>query len=282
MKEFDFIRTLKKLSPLPWERTVGNDSAFFKLKHKRGLISKDILLEDQHFFSSIPADALAYKSLAVNISDIVSDGGTPRAFLIGLGASSNHFSILSALFESLYKYARQWNIPIIGGDTVYSDKLLLSITCLGDAPQNPWFRKNARLGDYLYITGTLGSSAWGLSKIPTLGHELSDPHIKRHLYPPLYLDFPSLFKNKIHAAIDISDGFYQDLTHLLEESNLSAVITPETLPLDPSLPPEAKNTALRGGEDYELLFASPLAPSSRRWPPNLQKIPIAPIGKIIN
>lgn len=281
MKEFDFIRSLKKRYPLPWEGSVGNDSAFFKLKRKRGLISKDILLENRHFYSTIPTDALAYKSLAVNVSDIISDGGTPRAFLIGLGASEAHLSILDTLFEALYRYAREWQIPIIGGDTVYSEKLLLSITCLGDAPKRPWLRKNARPGDYLYVTGTLGSSAWGLSQIPSLGHTLSDPHIRRHLYPPLYLDFPLLFKNKIHAAIDISDGFFQDLGHLLEESKLSAKINLSALPLDSTLPAEAREKALAGGEDYELLFTSPLAPSSRRWPKNSRNIKITLIGQIL-
>ena len=86
MKEFDFIREIKLLFKNSWENVIGNDCAIFHLKQKNGLITKDLLVEGVHFFPDIPINALAYKSLMVNMSDIYSDGGKPLFFIIGIGA----------------------------------------------------------------------------------------------------------------------------------------------------------------------------------------------------
>lgn len=255
MNEFDFIREIKKKFPNSWEKSIGNDSAVFQLSSKTGLATKDLLVEGVHFYPEIPLQALAYKALAVNISDIVSDGGKPLFFLIGVGCPKEKTSRLEKLYHFFYQYCSQWNIPIIGGDTVNSPHFFISVTCIGKSlSRQPWLRKNAQTGDLIYVTGNLGSSSFGFSKIKEKGHDLSDKDIKNHLFPPVRLEVSEVLKNKVNAAADISDGLFKDLSRILEESGKGAVIDDEAVPYASSIP--EKDFAYYGGEDYEILFTS--------------------------
>lgn len=281
MKEFDFIKDIKKNFRNDWENEIGNDSALFNLQGEQGLVTKDLLVEGVHFYPNIPLDALAYKALAVNISDIISDGGSPICFIIGVGAPKNRSKEVSKLYEHFAFYTKKLGIPIIGGDTVSSKEFFLSVSCIGKTSTNVWLRKNAEEGDFIYVTGELGSSALGFENIQTLGHDLKNIHIKRHLFPPCYLTLPIHLKNfSIHAAVDISDGLLKDLYRILQESQLGADIFFDRLPFNKEL--ESKeDLILWGGEDYEILFTSKNEINTEEFYQKSQ-IKITKIGTITN
>lgn len=279
MKEFDFIREIKKQFPNDWENSIGNDCGVFSIQGK-GLITKDLLVEGTHFFPDIPLKALAHKSLAVNMSDIYADGGKPLFFVIGVGASQKDSERIKELYQYFYNFCASWNVPIIGGDTVASAVLFLSVTCVGSTENPPWLRKNAKTGDWIYVTGTLGSSAYGFSKIKNKGHDLSDPDIYRHLFPPVRQNTPMALKNTINAGADISDGFLQDLSRILEESGKGARIDLTRVPFSQTLPESQKEEfGLYGGEDYELILTTDRKIDTKKFEEQTQ-IPLSCIGKI--
>lgn len=256
MNEFEFIEEIKKSMPNSWENKTGNDCAVFQFE-KNGLISKDILVENIHFYPDIPMQTLAYKSLLVNMSDILADGGKPLFFIIGLGAPKSRTEDIRELYRHFAKYTREWMVPIIGGDTVKSKEFFLSISCIGQTKFDPWLRKNAQSGDFIYVTGKLGGSAMGLEEISKIGHDMENPYIIRHLMPPYRfqaVDYIQKHKIKVNAAIDISDGLAQDLFRILEESEKQACIKMNQLPVFQGI--EKIEKCLYSGEEYELLFTS--------------------------
>lgn len=282
MDELEFIRSIKKKFSNEWENKVGNDSAVFQVGHKKYLITKDILVEGTHFYPDIPVEALAYKSLMVNISDILSDGGTPVFFIIGIGAAKAYQNKITQLYEYYHQYCNAWNIPIIGGDTVSSPTFFISITCVGKALSNIWLRKNAKINDDLYLTGEIGASSYGLYKIKEKGHDLIDPDIKKHLFPPYRYRAVRFLKRKVHAAIDISDGLILDLYKILEESGKGAILYEDAIPFADSLPTDKKEEfGFYGGEDYEILFTSNSTINLNKYFKSTGT-PLYRIGKIIN
>ncbi len=256
MSEFNFIKKIKSKFNFPFDHIIGNDCALFDNKSNTRLISKDLLVEGSHFFPEIPLQALAYKSLMVNISDIISDGGKPDFFMIGLGIPQSRINDIPKLYDYFHEYCQQWGVPIIGGDTVKSPTFLLSITCVGTTLHTPWLRRNAKENDHIYVTGSLGTSALGLKRIKKEGHNLTDQAIHAHLFPPHLTSIVPYLANKVNAAIDISDGFLQDLSHILTESQKGALLFEDKIPICSLLKKDEYQLALNGGEDYQILFTS--------------------------
>lgn len=255
MREFDFIRHIKALNPHEADGPLGNDCFPFTLEPgATGLISKDLLVEGVHFYPEIPLKALAHKALTVNLTDILSDGGTPLFFMAGIGCPKERAPDLKELYRHFNEFSAQHGVPIRGGDSVASPVFFLSITCVGQTFNRPWLRKNARPGDFLYVTGTLGGSAAGLLKIAQKGHDLSDPLIFRHLFPPYRSGLERVLKNRVHGALDLSDGLLPDLAKILTESKTGAEIEVHRIPLETGA---TLKQAYFGGEDYEILFSSP-------------------------
>ncbi len=274
---------------------IGDDVAVIKLGKKVLLVTTDILIEDIHFRRSWtkPYD-LGRKALAVNLSDIASMGGTPKYFLISIGLPKNlPFSFISSFYRGLRKEAKEFQIELIGGDTSLSQRIVINLCLLGEGKEeNILFRKGARVGDALFVTGTLGDAALGL-KILQEGRKIqgSNRLIQKLLVPRPRIELgKALAKNHwATAMIDVSDGLLMDASHLLEESGVGACIWENRIPLSRSyqkwicsLSNDPILFALSGGEDYELLFTAPneiegkLSSLSR-----LFKIPITSIGKIL-
>ncbi|MBI5026426.1 MAG: thiamine-phosphate kinase [Nitrospirae bacterium] len=289
--EFGLIRRLKKslqkISPQVLEG-IGDDAAALRPSKKKLLITTDMLLEGIHFdLRFYTLLQLGYKTLAVNISDISAMGGTPKYFLLGLGIPGGYTSqAIDELYSGIKTLAEKHKIEIIGGDTCASKHgLILSGTLLGET-DTVIKRSGARAGDSIFVTGTLGDSAMGLillkrlkrpvkmqnekCKMKNLNFKIYHsqlslynvlPLLKRHLMPE-----PRFLKTTtgITAMIDISDGLLIDLCHICEESNVGAKIYLNKIPISKELLSASKlmkinpiELALKGGEDYELLFTAP-------------------------
>lgn len=249
------------------EKGIGDDCALLSVPEKQSLaISTDTLVAGIHFLADIhPAD-LGYKALAVNLSDLAAMGADPAWLTLALTLPNVDESWLESFSDSLFELLDYYDMQLIGGDTTRGP-LSMTLGIHGLVPQGRALRRaGARIGDWIYVTGTLGDSAAGLALL--LGQEqLSDPAahealIKRHLRPiPRILQGQAL-RDLASSAIDISDGLISDLGHVLKASDCGARINLDALPLSEPLkqnfsPEQCLHWALSGGEDYELCFTVP-------------------------
>jgi thiamine-monophosphate kinase len=250
---------------------IGDDAAAVTAQKNNTLITSDMMIEDIHFDLSFTTFyQLGYKFLAVNISDIFAMGGKPDHFIVSLGIPKTvTASNIKELYSGILKIAKKHRVSIIGGDTCASKQgLVLSGTLFGNT-RHIVTRSGARVGDSIYITKTLGDSAMGLHLLNNRRKRVhkftpSSPGlklIKNHLMPE-----PAPLKNisGISSMIDISDGLLKDLSHICDKSKAGAVIYKEKIPLSKELNVTAKKIAadplhfaLKGGEDYALLFTAP-------------------------
>ncbi|MDT8317596.1 MAG: thiamine-phosphate kinase [bacterium] len=255
---------------------IGDDAA--AIRKGEGIISlvtSDMLLEDIHFDLRYTApNQLGEKALAVNISDIAAMGGTPRFFLLSIALPKDtEVDFVENFSKGAALAASRFGVTLIGGDTVASDdKILISITLIGEAPEREVLCRNgANPGDQIFVTGTIGDSAAGLKLLKKgINIDNCSPEngelIKKHLSPSPRVDV-ARYISRNHLAtsmIDISDGLLKDMGHICESSKAQGKIWLDRIPLSSSYIRVAKDhgfnikTVLAGGEDYELLFTIPM------------------------
>ncbi|MGD8512428.1 MAG: thiamine-phosphate kinase [Deltaproteobacteria bacterium] len=252
---------------------IGDDCAVLETGGKRCLlVTTDTLIEGIHFTEqTLPPEALGWKALAVNMSDIAAMGGTPRTAFLSMGLKPEaSISFLESFMAGFKALADETAIALAGGDTVESPSLIaITVMLLGDCPpENVVYRSGARVGDDLWVTGPLGNAAGGLfllreglSSEPSAYASLIQAH-QRPL-PRLGVGKALGESGLVHAMIDISDGIAKDLGHICEQSDTGALLQASSIPLSGDLlrlAADAKKSpldwALHGGEDYELLFAA--------------------------
>jgi len=295
--EFGLINRIRK-----WTSTsdpallkgIGDDVAVIETGAKVWLVTTDLLIEDIHFeLTWTDPFHLGRKALFVNLSDIAAMGGIPKYFLISLGLPENlSLSFLSSFYRGLKDGAKRFGVDLIGGDTSVSRKIIINICLLGEGKRgNLLFRSGARVGDDLFVSGTLGDAALGLKILRKNGlRGRLKGLVRKHLSPSPRIHLGQVLARNhwATAMIDVSDGLLIDTNHLLEESGVGAWIWEDRIPLSKlyqkwihSFSKSPYRFALSGGEDYELLFTAP--PEMRRRILRLAlalKIPITQIGKI--
>ncbi len=246
---------------------IGDDCAILTVPEKQQVaISTDTLVSGIHFLPTIPPEDLAYKALAVNISDLAAVGADPAWASLALTLPKVDNDWLEAFSRSLFALAEYYSIQLIGGDTT-KGPLSLTITIQGLVPQGmALLRSGAKIGDWIYVTGFLGDSAAGLAvlqnRLQPSQPESRDYFITRHLRPQPRLLQGQALRSLASAAIDISDGLISDLNHILTASGCGARINLDALPYSTAMKSQvskeqAEIWALSGGEDYELCFTVP-------------------------
>ncbi len=215
----------------------------------------------------MPPQALGYKALAVNLSDLASMGAEPAWMTLALTLPSVDEAWLEGFSKGFFDAAQYYGVALIGGDTTRGPRSI-TVAINGQVPTGKALtRGGAKNGDWIYVTGTLGDSSLGLDLIRgkrSVEAEYNEYLINRHYYPsPRVLAGQSL-RSLASAAIDLSDGLASDIKHLLKQSKVGAVIDVDKLPLSAALKDsvsedEALSYAMSGGEDYELLFTVPEA-----------------------
>ncbi|MDD0825046.1 thiamine-phosphate kinase [Mannheimia sp. AT1] len=273
MGEFDIIERYFNASQRPPRKDVllaiGDDCAVTSLKPNQQLaITTDTLVSGTHFLPTISPADLAYKSVAVNLSDLASMGAEPAWVSLALTLPEINHDWLAEFSEHFFEILDHYNIDLIGGDTTRGH-LSLTLTAQGIVPQDKGlFRHNAKVGDWIYVSGTLGDSAAGLQFLLSKSTENTNWNkeqsylIQRHLRPTPRVLLGLSIAAIANAAIDISDGLLSDLAHILKRSECGAVLNLEDIPLSEALlncysQSEAEKFALTGGEDYELCFTVP-------------------------
>ena len=263
MNEFDLIQ-----SYFNWEITdpsielgVGDDAALFNLNPGHQLVtSTDTLVEGIHFFKDASPRDIAYKSLAVNLSDIAAMGATAKCYTLSLTIPELDKEWLKDFSSSLKESSKLFNVHLIGGDTT-KGPLNISINIMGSIEINsPIKRSGANEGDDIYVSGELGSAALCLKKIKK-GEIPLESDLNSLNRPIPRLELGSALKNLASSCIDVSDGLEQDLSHILKSSGVGAIIDTQELPLSDSVMHYVKDTndwslPLCGGDDYELCFTA--------------------------
>ncbi len=265
--EFGLIERIRKATPKGQgvRLGIGDDAAWLECRNRSFLITSDVLIEGVHFnLKWSTFYDLGYKTLAVNLSDLAAMGGSPAYLVLSLGIPVDFKTKdIEEFYRGIRALASQSGVALVGGDTSASKRFFISAFLVGYAPHRPITRSGGKVGDDLYVTGTLGDSALGLELLKKKEESNEDKAaylIARHRFPTARLKAGTfLAQEKLaNAMIDVSDGLLQDLGHLCKASGIGAVVWQEALPLSSAYRSYAgrKGTlyALTGGEDYELLF----------------------------
>lgn len=296
MKEFELIKEYFSFSQSKSGTVIegiGDDGAVLSVPEKRQLVTAvDMLVDGVHFFSDIDPADIAYKSLAVNVSDLAAMGAKPLGFTLAIALPNVDEEWLKAFSTGLQQASKAFDIPLIGGDTTQGP-LTISISVLGTVKSDKaLLRKSAQLDDDIWVTGYLGDAAAALDlHDKAQAQQLNDAEEylwRRLLRPKPPIGFARKLAKLAHAAIDVSDGFLADLGHILEKSHCSAKVKVSSLPLSEQLIQcvgieGAREFALNGGDDYELCFTA--KPSMRNKILNLAedfKVNVHRIGTIVD
>ena len=290
MNEFELINRYFNwpLSDPSIELGVGDDAALFQIDSDCQLVtSTDTLSEGVHFFKDAHPGDIAYKSLAVNLSDIAAMGAQAKCFTLSLTLPKLDESWLQAFSDSLREASEFFNVSLIGGDTT-KGPLNITITIMGTVKKSKAIKRSgAKNGDDIYVSGDLGRAALCLKKINE-GSQPSTTELNKLNKPVPRLSLGSALKNIASSCIDISDGLEQDLSHILSASKVGAIIDSNNLPLSDTVKEYIKSTQdwglpLCGGDDYELCFTSDKSNQSeiKKLSENL-KVRITKIGVINN
>jgi len=282
MGEFDIIA--RHFAPLstgePGAFNLKDDAAVLDVAAGQQIVvTSDCLISDVHFLANDPADRIAHKALAVNLSDLAAMGAEPRAYTLACAwPKSINDTWLKTFSDGLCKAQNTWRVTLIGGDTVATDgPLTLTVTAFGMVGEgNALRRSGAGAGDDVYVTGTIGDAALGLllrqGKLEDrLKTSISGPdqdHLTdRYLSPEPRIGVGEHLVGIASGTMDISDGLVADLTHICNASALSADIQADRIPISTAAShllqsdPKLFEVLITGGDDYELLFT---APESRR------------------
>ncbi|MFM2482270.1 thiamine-phosphate kinase [Celerinatantimonas sp. YJH-8] len=247
---------------------IGDDAALINPpEHHQLVVTTDTLVEGIHFFADIPPKALGHKALAVNLSDLAAMGAEPRWVTLAITLPSARLEWLEHFCQGFFELAEYYNVTLVGGDTTRGP-LSITVTAHGVVPDGQAIRRDqGQIGDWVYVTGSLGGSALALRHlqgIQKLSGLTLEQALNRHYFPhPRVLSGYGL-RGIANSCIDISDGLWADLQHICERSGCAARLNTELLPLDPQVkehcdPTLATELALCGGEDYELCFTVPEA-----------------------
>ena len=251
---------------------VGDDCALLEPPPGQQLaLSVDTLVADVHFPAGGDPSAIAQRALRVNLSDLAAMGATPLAFTLALTLPAAEATWLEAFSAGLRDAADEFGIALVGGDTTRGPTAVITLQVLGLVPQGQALvRAGARPGDAVLVSGTLGDARAALAVLDLQPAQLDADRrhwLERYHRPSPRLALGAALRGLASAAIDVSDGLAADLGHILARSGVGASIDPARLPLSKALQahPDAREFALRGGDDYELCFAAPPSALPAVW-----------------
>ena len=259
--------------------SVGDDAAVLAPpKGKESVISVDTSIEGVHFLKSMNASDIAYRSVSVALSDLAACGATPSWFTLALSLEDYDPIWLSGFRRGLEDISSELKIPLIGGDTTKGN-LSITVQVGGYVEKGKALtRKGAKVGDLIYLTGTIGEASSALESIKK--DSLVDLKKSRYLRPKIRFGVSNKLKGIASSAIDVSDGLFQDLNHICTASKVGANVYLEKIPtfLSKSLSSEEMNK----GDDYEILFTSDKTNKEKiEGISKQEKVPICEIGLII-
>lgn len=295
MDEFELIRRyFAKLTPPRNDVALGIGDDAAVLTPPRGhevVVTTDTLVAGRHFPDDTDPQAVGWKALAVNLSDLAAMGAEPRWFTLALTLRMADPEWLAGFAAGLGALAREAGIALVGGDTTQGP-LSITITAMGTVPAGKAIRRTgAKVGDAICVTGTLGDAALALKlgQGESGGRGESSSAELESLRLRLNRPWPRIaagaaVRGLAHAAIDLSDGLAGDLGHILAASKVGAEIDATRLPMSPAFkalsePEQRLALQVSAGDDYELCICLPPA-NIRKLQARLE-MPLTQVGRIV-
>lgn len=263
-READFIAALRTIATDPAARGLMDDAAVLPFATGAIVLTHDMMVEGVHYLSDdTPAD-VAWKLLAVNLSDLAAKGAEPLGVLLGYAMTGD--AAWDAAFAAGLGQAAALGVPVLGGDTVRLPEgapRTLGLTALGRAPAcGAPSRAGARPGDALYVSGTIGDAGAGLAI--RQGRAQGDAWlVERYTRPQPRLALGQALAPRVTAMADVSDGLLIDATRMARASGCAIRIELDAVPLSDAFRRmrgdglDARLEAASAGDDYELLFTAP-------------------------
>lgn len=256
MTEAEFLAALRRLPLHPGALGLEDDTA----RLGELVITTDTIVEGVHYLATDPPADVAWKLLAVNLSDLAAKGATPEGALLNypLRDSAWDQPFIGGLGQAL----RDLSCPLLGGDTVSlpaNAPRVITLAAIGRAPAAP-VRTGAKTGDALYVTGTIGDAGAGLRIAQ--GADGPADLLAAYRRPHPRIAEGRALAPLVHAMMDVSDGLLLDAARTATASDLAVTITLDTVPLSPAYRAfagedrAARLAAATAGDDYELLFAA--------------------------
>lgn len=267
MNEFDLIRHYFFQHALRDDVRVGNGDDCAILKAPIGYdlaMSMDTLVSGVHFDNSFSSENIGYKSLAVNLSDLAAVGAEPAWVMLSLSLPEVNENWLAGFQKGFFELCDHYKMNLIGGD-ITKGPLSISIQITGLLPTGSGLlRSSAQVGDLIYVTNEVGDAVLALDYLrnkKSLPDNESKKILQRLYRPTPRVAEGMLLRSIASSAIDISDGLYGDLQHILKASQVGANIFVDRIPVSDILMKQSSEyrraTALHSGDSYELCFTAP-------------------------
>jgi thiamine-monophosphate kinase len=260
--ETRLLDLLRGIATHPAARSLADDAAVLDLGKHRLVLTHDMLVEGVHFLPTDPPETVAWKLVAVNLSDLAAKGAQPIGMLMGFTLGEESWD--AAFVVGLGKACDHFNVPLLGGDTVSAplgSARSYGLTAIGEAANPVPTRSGAREGDALFVTGTIGDAALGL-KMAQGEMAVVAALLDAYQRPVPLLAAGMALAPAVTAMMDVSDGLLIDALRLADASGCAALIDLDVVPLCPELRsvlPESRATRLAAaiaGDDYQLLFTA--------------------------
>lgn len=242
---------------------IGDDCAILDVPDNMQLaVSTDTLVEGVHFLPETEPTSLGHKVLAVNLSDLAAMGAKPAWVSMAITLPSIDKEWLSKFTTGFFALANQHDVKLIGGDTTQGP-LSITINIMGLLPVGQrLLRSGAKVGDDIYVSGTIGGAGLGLLKAKQASDNSEDVDLQSYLKPMPKIKLGQKLLNSASACIDISDGLSADLNHILKASAVGAKLDHDLLPINESVREHARQLGdelwpYSTGDDYELCFTLP-------------------------
>jgi thiamine-monophosphate kinase len=251
--EAAFIAALRALAPHPAARGLADDAAVLKVGGEALVLTHDTMVEGVHWLpGQDPAD-VAWKLVAVNLSDLAAKGAEPLGVLLGYSLGRDDLRFVDGLREALEAFST----PLLGGDTVSSPVQAHGLTAIGRATHRPVpSRAGARAGDGVWLTGSIGAAMLGFDAVRCGLDDQS--HARAFARPVPLLAEGRALAPLVTAMMDVSDGLLLDASRLALASGVSLALGRAAIPLTEGVEATGRaEEALRWGDDYQLLFTLP-------------------------
>ena len=260
--ETTFIDLMRAVATDPAARGLMDDTAVVEIGDQSLILTHDMMAEGVHWLSNADPADVAWKLVASNLSDLAAKGARPLGVLLGFMLGDDGWDRRFAV--GLQKVLGHYDVALLGGDTVSNrgDKRALGMTAIGLVTRSPVpSRGGARVGDLLYVTGTLGDALAGFELIEA-GFDEVGPLADAYNRPEPRLKEGQAVAPVVHAMMDISDGLLLDSERMASASNVRIAIDLARIPLSPLYISyrgdalESRMQAASWGDDYQLLFAA--------------------------
>ena len=261
MSESAFIESLRAFATHPAARGLLDDAAILDIGGSRLVLTHDMIVEGVHYLPGDPPADVAWKLVAVNLSDLAAKGARPLGALLGYALGEAEWD--RAFAGGLKVALTAFDLPLLGGDTVAMPAgapRALGLTAIGLAGEHVPGRDGAQPGDDLWLSGTIGDAGAGLALLQR-GQTGPAALIERYRTPRPRLEAGQRLAGLAKAMMDVSDGLLIDAARMAAASGCTARIEIDALPLSEALlalgdSRDARLEAASAGDDYELLFAA--------------------------